>query len=259
MPLFNKLLLAVLALVLLPLVTSAQSAFPVDTAGIAAYANLGPLAETNFTNAERDYFDKPYALGDTFRIGLKDYCADDFCDQKVTFRVYISTSGWLVVYLPKEEPVSKIFNWRTGSTLENNLLKIAIDDAASKIGSAITSPMNYYDFSHSQATKMTFAREWIKTDDGQDFDDFDILIPGTLHLASYSLACLGGCGVYPGSTAVKVSIDDNLAAGEENKLFVWGNYDPALLATNASHNIKVERRPNSKNLVSAATLILYTP
>lgn len=252
------------ALVVAPSVASALTVtgtFPADKAGMAAYVKLDPLTETNFDNAKASLFDSVESFGETYMIGLKEYSVDGPNYNKLNFRIYLGTNGWLVVYLLKDQEPSRIVNWRrdaaTGKfvSLSDTLLKFAIENAISKIGAPAVTSVEYYNFAYPDAKKMTLTRENIYN--GEPItDDFTVLVPGTLYLASYALASIGGAQ-NTWSEAVGAYIDNKKINGIGDIPFIYGNYLAADFTAGVSHTIRLDKR-NDDYPASIVTMLFYS-
>ncbi len=137
------------------------SAFPEDEAGISAYVNT-----TQEIDLEKlkTIFTAIDATGDNYIIGITPI-SDLGGDINVT--VYADTSGWIVAYIKKDEPVSKVMQWETdvhSSSITSTTLKEAITKAADAADILWTvKDIFYYDFEFPEADGMTiFTRtgEW---------------------------------------------------------------------------------------------------
>ena len=238
-----------------PLAANAAATFPVDSAGIAAYVKLNQLSAVNFENA-KSLFDRVETLGTTYMIGVKDYRASEIgiANSAVPVRVYLGADGWLVAYLSRGQEPSRIVNWNDGQPLGNTILKIAIDEAAAKIGSAIVEPMKYYDFAHPDANKMTFAKQNLDNP-AINSKTINILVPGTLHQASYSIKNYAPSGAPYGVKAV-LYLNNVLVALFEPSAFQYGIYENPPFNQGSNNDVKLERG-SGIGYVSAVTALIY--
>ena len=242
-------------LAFLPMLARATTTFPVDQAGMAAYVKLGQLTQANFDNAKQNLFESVESASSTYMVGVKGYSVDGGSSTKVNFHIYLATNGWLVVYLPKDQEPSRMINWAPNATLDNTLLKLAIEDAAGKIGSAPTTSIVYYDFAQPDAKKMTVARETVTGENNVYSKNFTVLVPGTVYQASYALKSYG-LTKPSNNTFGSVYLDQQLVNNMATDPFVWGIYDSALFMANQNHTITLNQGYSYP--VSAATLILYS-
>jgi hypothetical protein len=79
--------------------------------------------------------------------------------------VYVHTTGWILAYYLRADPVSKIVDVYN-STIDTTKLKTVVSIIASAAGAPFTD-VTYYDFRYPNATNMLFVAEDIA--DGHDF------------------------------------------------------------------------------------------
>jgi len=172
----------------------------------------------------------------------------------VPLHIYLSTSGWLVVYLTADQEPIMMVNWNENASLSENLLKVTLKDAVTKLQNSYTnSEIKYYDFSHPEAVQMSLIRENVTSTNPSN--DFTILVPGTVSYAGYTLASFGG-GLNSYTDYADLLFNDTYASTITNRAFVYGKY-PNFTA-NTSHTIKLLIRDFDPP-ASAITLILYNP
>jgi hypothetical protein len=237
---------------------NAATTFPKNEAGIAAYVKLAPLSQTNFDNARRLLFDSASASS-TYMIGIESYNAaeqNQTYKDSIDFHIYLGTNGWLVAYLLKDETPSKIVNWNAGQPLSNTMLKAVIEDAIQKIGATASSSIQYYDFFHPEANKMTLVRENLTAETASTTNDFNVTVPGTLYQASWAINCDEAIGSSY-ADATTVLLDNSTAGYSAAKPIVYGNYDLRSFIANIDHKITLKRRSDSNYKTSAATLLIY--
>lgn len=170
---------------------SATSTFPVDEAGIAAYVKVDNIDIADLTESlnyfqTREKQEATYVMG---TVGILNSAGGyDYYDYP---HLYIGLDGWLVAYYLKDEPASKIMQWKnyTTSTM-NTTLKDTIDYMAEKIGVTYSSSsVKYYDFEFPEANKLTLI---------VDSDNFSLTIPGALYEAAYSVWTGGTSWIWTG-------------------------------------------------------------
>jgi hypothetical protein len=100
--------------------------------------------------------------------------------------VYVHTSGWILGYYLRNDPVSKIVDWRA-STISTTKLNSVVSAVASAAGAPI-SGVTYYDFRYPNATNILMVAE-----DRFSGDDFTIELPSSYGYfeRSWGLAAFG--------------------------------------------------------------------
>jgi hypothetical protein len=240
----------------------AATTFPVGEAGIAAYVKLNSISQANFDLATQQFFNSATASS-TYMIGIKTYNAADYntvFKDPIDIHFYLGANGWLVAYLLKDEISSRIVNWNSDQPLNNTLLQAAINDATSTIGVSASSAINYYDFSHPTANKMTLVRESFAEGSTSTTNDFDVTVPGSVLQASWAVACAEGTGsTY--TDAASLSFDDNGIARSWGNPFIYGNfvdnYNNNYFTANIDHKITLTRRSDANYYAATATLLIY--
>lgn len=158
-----------------------------DEAGISAYFQTpSPITLANvrgkFRTIERETAD--YIIGS---VPLKDY------PESYDVHVYVHKDGWILAYYLKQDPASKIFDWRAydtnGATVIATNLENAISIIANAIGVSLTTA-TYYDFRYPNATHLMLISE---AQSGSGNDSFQVNIPESFMVAerSWSLAAVG--------------------------------------------------------------------
>jgi hypothetical protein len=87
--------------------------------------------------------------------------------------VYVHTSGWIMAYYLRSDPVSKIVDTK-GYTISSTLLKTVVGKVAAEAGVPFTD-VTYYDFRYPNATNMILVAE----DSGVGDKTFTIKIPSS--------------------------------------------------------------------------------
>ncbi len=243
-----------------PAIASAQedaSAALLESAGLGAYVKLDSIDQTTFDNATASLFNSVESFGTDYMIGVKNYYAHEANSEAlVPLHFYLRTDGWLVVYLLNSQESSMIVNWNDGASLEDNLLKLAVEDAAGTIGASYDdSSIKYYDFAHPDASQMTLVRENIE-DNSQLMNSFSILVPGTVYQATYAMASFGGA-LKANTSWANLYLDNNMVHNAKTTdNFVYGNYDESLFTAQISHEV-IMHKADDIYPASTATLILY--
>ncbi len=245
----------------LPLVVradeNATSTNPFVDMGMAAYVKLDSIDQTIFDNATDHFFESAEQSGTTYIIGTKTYYANDnYLASKTILHFYLATSGWLVAYLAADQPASAMVNWNDSASLEDNLLKLAIDEAVESIGASyVDSEIKYYNFQYPDATKMTLVRENIAP--GEELtDEFTISVPGTIQEASYAMVAFEGA-INSWSQAAVLTLDDTPVRHINIDNFLYGAYDSSIFTAGKAHKITLKSR-DAECSIAAATLVLYS-
>jgi hypothetical protein len=87
--------------------------------------------------------------------------------------VYVHTSGWILAYYLRPDPISKIVDVR-GGTISSTLLKTVVGKVAAEAGVPFMD-VTYYDFRYPNATNMILVAE----NSGVGDNSFTIKIPGS--------------------------------------------------------------------------------
>lgn len=262
----TKIFLAIAAVLVfwpkLPAEAQVAPGFLQDQAGLAAYAKLNPLAKANFDNARNNLFEFAEFATSTYMIGVKTYFINDEINSdgynKVQVHFYLGADGWLAVYLLKNESLGKIINWRNSAGVGDNLLKIAFDEAIQKTGAIAAGPMQYYDFSRPQASKMALAGDIINKTDVENSDELSILVPGTLSQASYSVIAFN-CNRASWYTTMWLYLNNEKVAGRDYVNFLWGDYDLTKFKAGQPNIIRTVRNGGWDCKTGGASIVLYNP
>ncbi len=194
----------ILFTVFFPHITSA-STFPENDAGISAYVKLSGMDESNnvVKLVEALAFIESEMEEENIQEGEKTHIIGRIpIEIKVTNKVggepdvhlfniypyiYLDLDGWLVAYLEKDVPASRIIQW-TGYSPENGLETTVLEEAIEKVITEINldySTLKYYHFQHKDAGAMTVV---IDTVYGSDtINNFAATVPDTIQEASYSV------------------------------------------------------------------------
>jgi hypothetical protein len=170
-----------------------------------AFAGTSPLGE--YLDSEvgiAAYYDSGFAINlDNVRSA---FCTpectiedetDDYIIGSVTVpnhlehfdpHVYVHTSGWILGYYLKPDPIAKIIDVR-GKTIDSTLLKTVVSIVASAAGVPFTD-VTYYDFRYPDATHMLLVAEDAAVGD----NSFIIKIPGSFgyYERGWAVCCANG-------------------------------------------------------------------
>jgi hypothetical protein len=240
-------------------IAKAETTFPIDEAGIAAYVQLDSIDITDLTEA-LNYFSGDIRQGETYVIGqmkiengmlrLVPYYSYPY--------LYIGLDGWMVAYYLKGEEASRIMQWKdyTPGVINTTTLEDTIDFMTESIGVTYSTDVKYYNFEFPDANKMTLVAE---TASGGGSNSFSLTIPGTLHDASYS--------VYYGGQYynwyAKLTVDETEVFSDGCDCHMieikYGSYEPLnLLKVNIPHLITNKAGPDRAGaFINAATVLIY--
>ncbi len=179
---------------------SASTTFPTESAGISAYVKVDNINEENNAvklNEVQAFLEQKgtttsastkHVIG-TIPINLyvTDNTGNSYSLFSISTNIYFDIDGWLVAYLHKEEPSSKIIQWTDYSPA--NLSPSILEEAIEKVVTAINhthSPVNYYHFQHKDADGLAIVID--STDNiNTRKESHSITVPGEVHEASYSI------------------------------------------------------------------------
>lgn len=158
-----------------------------DEAGISAYFQTpSPITLSSvrgkFRTIELETTD--YIIGS---VPLKDY------PESYDVHVYIHKDGWVLAYYLKQDPASKIIDWRAydtnGATAITTNLENAISTIVNALGVSLTTA-TYYDFRYPNATRLMLIAE---AQAGQSNDAFQINLPEAFVVFERSWSFGGNC------------------------------------------------------------------
>lgn len=174
--------------------------FPKEDAGISVYAKVDNITEEN--NAEKlnevqAFLEQggttisastKHVIGTIpISITITDGDGSDRFLFSISPNIYFDIEGWMVAYLNKEEPSSKIIQW-TGYS-PNNIPPTILEEAIKKVIDAIGhthSPLKYYHFQYENAEKIAIIID-IVDNLGENTTNYSVTTPGEVYDASYSL------------------------------------------------------------------------
>lgn len=159
--------------------------FLASEAGISAYVNiekpinfalLNKMMKGNILVEEET---AQYITAITKPAGYENYPE---LEEYANINLYIHVDGWIIAYLPKQVPAAMMIDFvnyeqqkMNSTTLSNIITTIA---SALKIDSV---QINYYDFSHPEATNLQLITDVERSDKFyEESDDFHIEVPSSL-------------------------------------------------------------------------------
>ena len=218
-------------------------AFPEDEAGISAYVNTGQAIDLDKL---KSIFEEVVEVGDNYIIGITNI--SNFGGD-ISVHVYADKNGWLIAYLTRDEPASKIMQWGTVDVNTPVITKITtttLRDALFKAGEAagvgIPVKIRYYDFEYPDANgMMIFVRT--KATSGTNIVQVKIPADYILYEASYYHYVYGGWGPHINQWAnSKLKVDGVTISSSPNVYGKWwrafGSYK-GMITTGQLHTIEV--------------------
>ena len=124
-------------------------------AGISAYLNAGSIDLNHARTAYKsiDTQTPEYIIGIVQISGV---------DESLYPKVYTNKNGWILAYLPKNEPASAIVQWQgyTGGAINRTTLEDGISKVCNAAGKNYTRDnVSYYDFRFTEANRMLLVVE----------------------------------------------------------------------------------------------------
>lgn len=158
-----------------------------DEAGISAYFQTPSAIDlssvrSKFRTVERETAD--YIIGS---VPIADYSND------YDVHVYVHKDGWVLAYYLKQDPASKIINWRTydanGATILTPKLEDAITIIVNAAGTTLTTA-TYYDFRYPNATHLMLIADG-KVSTGKANESFQVTMPESFTVFERSWSITG--------------------------------------------------------------------
>lgn len=168
---------------------SSEASFLEDEAGISLYYSAGQdldLSKAKEAFEAHGYVETEtptYIIGSIALEGLPE--SDDV-------HCYVQKDGWIVVYYPKDQPLSKIVDWRYYS--ENRLTTDKLKEGMLVMSDSLSINPTDSKYYHWQFTD---AKKWmiiIETQSGKGTDSFNLNIPSTLTVYDRSWSHRAGSG-----------------------------------------------------------------
>lgn len=259
-------------LFLFPLMTNGiENPFPVNSAGITAYAKINASGIEIVTEAltfldSVDDTDTTYALGKKIVPITVKAEGVDVREKNISVSFYIDTNGWIASFLERDEDTSKIMQWTDYKEkgVQDNILEEVLSSMIESLEVNLETEINYYHFGYPEANRIVMI---VETMDHivEKSDSFSITVPGIIHEASYSLFYSLLNGNYDEwSCAPTLRIDEK----EVFSLFVqkcvgsdlvYGRYNLDHIKANVPHLIKLSADTEGSYNISlgASTVIIY--
>ncbi len=211
-------------------------------AGISAYLNAGSIDLTQARTAYKsiDTETPEYIIGIVQISGV---------DESIYPRVYTNKSGWILAYLPKDEPASAIVQWEgyTGGSINRTTLEDGISKVCNAAGKNYTRDnVSYYDFRFPDANRMLWVVEREQKLYSTNSFNFTIQNELTVYNGSWS---------YDSNRAINwLKFDGNeIASGSGQK---HGYYNTTQLEKGTTHVVSIYFY-DGPYYVQAATIITY--
>jgi hypothetical protein len=221
--------------------------FPMNEAGISAYVNANQgidlgKARILFKGVEADT--GSYIVGTVELPGHT---------EEMWPHVYIDKNGWILVYYPKTEPMSRIMQWYgyqrdviTTTTLRDTVMQIC-----QKLGinlPTFDTDMHYYHFQYPEATKILIA---VDTTSGSDTFKFTIPYGITLYDAAWSHY---GAGIAWDGASDSLIDGARLHRGGKGTYMVYGTVEGQYLTPSTPHTVTFA---GSKGWAGIAIIFIY--
>jgi hypothetical protein len=266
-----------------PFISLSASTFPEDEAGISAYVKLNSVDSETLTKAYGFMEEQGITVesSETYVLGgvLINMTIDDenaesgkYYLSDIGVYVYLDIDGWLVAYLPKKDPSSKIVQWSDYSpgSINPNVLEEAIELVSSEIDSSYSGYPNYYHFQYPEANKMSiiFDTTYVEGNTLEE-ENFAVTVPGAIEEASYSvyfseLINNNGTTCYWNLSVNGKTIDEETAETEETvcerlSRFVYDFYPLNDFPSNMPNSVVFKAKiPKGWSMrLGAATALIY--
>ncbi len=179
--------------------TPPGSLFPDTSAGMSAYVQVDDIDESNnvfMLNKVQSFLGEQghvissssnHTIGTlTTEIKVEDNSGNEFTTASIPVHIYFDTDGYLVAYLLRDEPSSRIIYWNeyTSGSITTNVLEKSLQKVVEEIGNSHT-PVKYYHFQYPTATNFSIVVD-TASNLGEQTSNYSVTIPGTVHEASYS-------------------------------------------------------------------------
>lgn len=257
-----------------PLAAPDVKAFPEGEAGIAAYINTSQHIDLEKIKGVFSSIDK---VGDNFILGvvpISDWGGD------IDVHLYADTSGWMVSYMKKDEPVSQIMQWGSADTDNPSIGVIqstTLEDALYKAGEVakvglVATDIKYYDFEFPNADKMMIA---VKTQATNGASIMQLQIPDkyTIYEAAYYhyTRYFGWSDAYANhywtdsttkvdSSVISDAATAQITTGGNDKKYAWwramDQYKGAI-SPGKLHTIEISHTGSDAGSSGVATVLIY--
>jgi len=144
-----------------PNVRNIDPIFPNNEAGISAYINVGKISSSEM-NMALQVFRSLIESNSEYSLGIIPMDNNTKIEQNVNVYTYIGFAGWIIAYIPRDEPVSKIIQWNNYPSSVNTIFEKAIKNVCIRINKdfdVYQANMLYYNFEFPEANSMLFIIE----------------------------------------------------------------------------------------------------
>ena len=218
-----------------------------NESGISAYLNAGSInlnqARTAYKSIDTETSE--YIIGIVQISGV---------DESIYPRVYTNKDGWILAYLPKDEPASAIVQWQgytggaiTRTTLEDGISKVC--KATKK--NCTRDNVSYYDFRFPEANRMLWVVE--RVTDFWEENPFNFTIQNELVVYN------GSWSFDASSLSADLRIDGDIICSLSVFGGDYGYYNATHLEKGVTHNVELIAGGSSSSgkTAEAATIITY--
>ena len=241
--------LSIILMVLLSYGPVLADSFIEAEAGISCSTKLDSadiaLAASAYKNIEAQT--ENYIIGS---VALKDYAETE------DVHVYLASTGEMIAYYLKEEPIGKIIDWRHDGS--GNLAGSKLEDAMQKICTALSvtlSAVKYYDFRYPEATDIKILVD--EKHAGTDTFRFKIPANHIIDKAAWSF-CLRGGGYCGGTNSI--AIDDEILysrGGGGYWYYSNGDISSDLISPDIDHIVTIKSTDGDCSASYGAIILLY--
>ncbi len=261
-------------LLFVPFIFTSASTFPEDEAGISAYVKLDSV-DIGILNKAQEFMEREGTTTESSgvhiigEVPIKIMIDDDFHLSDINVNIYIDIDGWLVAYLPKNTPSSKIVQWSSYSpgSMKPNVLEEAIEMISSEVDVNYSGSPDYYHFEYSDANRMSIIVDTVYVLEGStEEENFSVTVPGIIEEASYSVYFSEAIGSYGVNCYWRLSVGgetiDEETSGETacKRLdgFVYDFYPLNYFPSNTPNSVMFKAKTTSGSMrLGAATVLIY--
>ncbi len=236
--------------------TPPESLFPDTSAGMSAYTQVDGIDESNnvfMLNKVQSFLGEQghvinsssnHIIGTlTVKIKVKDNDNNEFVTNSISVHIYFDTDGYLVAYLLRGEPSSRIIYWNeyASDSITTNVLEKSLLRVVEEIGNS-HAPLKYYHFQYPTATNFSIIVDTASNLENHN-SNYSVTIPGTVHEASYSSYYSPAYSDV--RCSLRLTVDNTLLISTSNMLWCDGSnygynfYNNGMFVGNTPHSVAV--------------------
>lgn len=199
---------------------AAEASFLDQEAGIAAYVNVGQTIDLTKAKAAYRTVEKETASYIVGSVALPDYPVSE------DVHAFVHKDGWIVVYYLKDEPTSKIVDWKGYSAQRiSTKLELGLAKVGNTLGVAITN--QYYHFHYPAANKLMIVAKAAQ-------GTFKIKLPSSFNFYERSY-------LYWGKSYAQSSFDIDGKRIRDGEGVWYDLLSPSQLSPDVFHTINIDR------------------